>query len=1798
MLSASKFLTKPSAPSKLNRSSSVLEQYNVPEVDVQQTLNHTISTSNNNLTLPPLSTIEASIGDVPNAKSDISNGDEGIAYLEPTLPDDRRLDPSVGMMIEKIHNNKTKDSQILSTFAFNAPDPNKHILKWTCSLDCFPEYLILVDMPGFDQKTLCVQHFNENVSDFIENTLNEELGEKNWVAVSCSTGHQGNKFKNEPTAYELAISSPYLKNFIKALPSIKYIATIGNLATYVARRNFDICKLLGYSENSKIPYMAEIPKFNGKIDDQTECFLTFHNVYRTFYLPQITNPLRHDHSELCREFVGRLRLFTCNAKTYKPIPFSTRPYIISEHPEVSDKYENEENALKAQTLQWPLPNYTQMTAKECEKDILSAVHPIYQKLLPKPAQELAEGPIEFVKVNNTLYDRINNKMLVACATPKGNMMLLTVSNVEFCFYFTPHIAFANDMGNWPSSPDLYNDRLQVADMHLFFETIRTKLKFLYRKYRRVMPAHTSEENCIQFDVLKNHRITLKGATDGTHPVVKCTVYHHDYIDFIARIVKQTMEAHRVKERRNDIELELFNWEEFFIIEQMSAEEDFTHNYSVHMSKWHRIEHNAYLEIDPLPSTRFQPYITAKARASKTPFSITALEPMQKIPISTTPYELTSSDLQPVKMVSFDIESYSEDQHFPSPLKDPVITICCVCQIKTPTSTYNDKDVKDDNGKLISKANYTPKEGYLRVHFMLGNTALTSEDFNGERRTYCFDDEREMLIAFNLWRHYIMPDYFMSHNGKRFDETYLAVRSQVLGIKLAPIGLINHQQMRIDQRKFQSVAVGERIITSINGVHGPAMIDTLEVFLRDQKVRSYTLGYLASIFVGMKKNDMPYVAIAGYFRSSPESRATLLAYCDRDSQLVDQLVNRHQIITSIVEDSRVHCTVPETRLYETGQQEKINGILHLIKRSIKSNLLLPTFRDNRKNKPPIDYITADFDDLYLYEKMQEKEIKEVFWRQLSIAKEPDDELESKQVSQRKLTAVTQAKINMKNSVGTQNITKFFTSTKIASTTNTSINEEPASAVVIEKTTAKPPPIKKKRTRQAILKSKVEVDEKGVKTYSVVPSVDKNDIKAQIYRQKWEEQLRKYDDKKKKDALKSEKQRLKEQLDRIVKVRNDVRVGKYKGATVMDVPLGFFPKHPAITLDANSLYPSLIISNNSSSDTKMLESYFGQPNRPYTKEQCNLSPIKDINPHTGLEENLYFVKSQFLKGLIPQTCEYLLNLRKKANQIKEMYAITIQDPETKEWKKNLDYNPIQEGIWNLRQLKLKIYANSVYGVTGASGKNEDKAVAATTTGLGRIEIDEVRRLIEDEFGGICVGGDTDSVFMIFPGKNGMYKITTVKEAEEFALKILVPRVNSRYVDRPPMRFAYEKCMLCLITLAKKRYIASIHEEGKPGVTKAKGAENVRRDSINFTKKALDSLINILIVPRKDDEDEESYDLATERRKDEFIESIRNYSRQILSGKVATSDLIMSKQLSKETYSTDNLPHVQVAKKLISRGMDAPKLGERVPFLLTNIAGDDLLVSDMAEDPTHVIEKEIPLNYPYYLKNYFAKPVTRLARIVLRDRISKIILDKSGYDIEADPKLSDKQKLEIIGKETESFLFMHNDSINKVKDLHRRYLALSGYTCKAKYIGDEKLSPIFQYAAIKRTPLSTAQAKHNTTDHQVILEKEQQELDAIIEVADKALNTCRECLKTEEIVCKNSDCLDFYTRVESNQKKKRMVIQFENLKKEIDGTGDFNVQLNDDIESLVIIEKKLSAPTTKRTRNQITNKNERKKRNPVFV
>jgi DNA polymerase elongation subunit (family B) len=78
--------------------------------------------------------------------------------------------------------------------------------------------------------------------------------------------------------------------------------------------------------------------------------------------------------------------------------------------------------------------------------------------------------------------------------------------------------------------------------------------------------------------------------------------------------------------------------------------------------------------------------------------------------------------------------------------------------------------------------------------------------------------------------------------------------------------------------------------------------------------------------------------------------------------------------------------------------------------------------------------------------------------------------------------------------------------------------------------------------------------------------------------------------------------------------------------------------------------------------------------------------------------------------------------------------------------------QKSVLNGLQLAYKVVANSVYGQCGSSTSPIRKLeVAACTTAAGRQRIRDAKMIVETEFGGEVIYGDTDSIFIKFDLRN---------------------------------------------------------------------------------------------------------------------------------------------------------------------------------------------------------------------------------------------------------------------------------------------------------------------------------------------------------------------------------------------------------------------------------------------------------------
>ena len=286
--------------------------------------------------------------------------------------------------------------------------------------------------------------------------------------------------------------------------------------------------------------------------------------------------------------------------------------------------------------------------------------------------------------------------------------------------------------------------------------------------------------------------------------------------------------------------------------------------------------------------------------------------------------------------------------------------------------------------------------------------------------------------------------------------------------------------------------------------------------------------------------------------------------------------------------------------------------------------------------------------------------------------------------------------------------------------------------------------------------------------------------------------------------------------------------YEGAIVLDPKCDLYLDNPVACVDYSSLYPSSMISENLSHDSKVwtkeydlvgkqinetgekdISGNFIYDNLPdYEYVNVTYDSFKWVNNSRGKSEKVHsgtktcrFAQFKEGKAIMPSILEELLASRKATRK--------MIPQQTDEFMKN---------ILDKRQLSYKLTANSLYGQCGAKTSTfYEKDVAASCTAIGRKLLTYGKRVIEEAYGDLIVDtkkygkvhsnaeyvyGDTDSVFFTFNlktldgedirGKKALeITIELAQEAGELATKFL----------KKPHDLEYEKTFMPFCLLSKK-------------------------------------------------------------------------------------------------------------------------------------------------------------------------------------------------------------------------------------------------------------------------------------------------------------------------------------------------------------------------------------------------------------
>ena len=456
--------------------------------------------------------------------------------------------------------------------------------------------------------------------------------------------------------------------------------------------------------------------------------------------------------------------------------------------------------------------------------------------------------------------------------------------------------------------------------------------------------------------------------------------------------------------------------------------------------------------------------------------------------------------------------------------------------------------------------------------------------------------------------------------------------------------------------------------------------------------------------------------------------------------------------------------------------------------------------------------------------------------------------------------------------------------------------------------------------------------------------------------------------------------------------------YEGAIVLPPKRDLYLDDPVACVDYSSLYPSSMISENISPDSKVWTREFnlegvliettGEQDASGTYIYDNMDGYKYIDitydtykwrkKNNSAASAMEKVKvghkicryAQFPNGelgILPAILKECLAARKATRKL---------IPQQKdEFMKN---------ILDKRQMSIKVTANSIYGQTGAKTSTfYEKDVAASTTATGRKLLTYGQKVIETAYknrtiftkayGNVVtdaeyVYGDTDSIFFKFnlrdtagtpiKGQTALaITIELAKQAGELASKFL----------KNPHELVYEKTFLPFCLLSKKRYVGMLYEDDPTKCKrKSMGIVLKRRDNAPIVKDIYGGIIDILM---------------NDKNIEKAAEFLQDNMKKLIAGEVPLDKLVITKSLRGNYKNPKQIAHKVLAERIGRRDPgNKPSAGDRIPFAYVKNENRKALQGDKIELPTYIVQQKLEIDYSHYITNQIMKPCQQVFALVL--------------------------------------------------------------------------------------------------------------------------------------------------------------------------------------------------------------------------
>jgi len=307
-----------------------------------------------------------------------------------------------------------------------------------------------------------------------------------------------------------------------------------------------------------------------------------------------------------------------------------------------------------------------------------------------------------------------------------------------------------------------------------------------------------------------------------------------------------------------------------------------------------------------------------------------------------------------------------------------------------------------------------------------------------------------------------------------------------------------------------------------------------------------------------------------------------------------------------------------------------------------------------------------------------------------------------------------------------------------------------------------------------------------------------------------------------------------------------------------------------------------------------------------------------------------------------------------------------------------------------LKDKIEASIVYAILKSLGKQpcisyqdgkiiiEQSNKDITNSVKKIIELgytDDYVYDIETERGNFSAGiGDiivknTDSIFVNFDIKKDNKKLTDKKTlVNAIKIGVLCGEIINHILPSP-QNLEYEKTFWPWISLSKKRYVGNLYErDPNKWYQKSMGIVLKRRDNAPIVKIVVGGIVDKIL---------------NEKDIKKAIRFTKETLKKIFEDKYSIDKFIITKTLRGEYKDRRRVVHAVLADRMGLRDPgNKPQSNDRIPYAYVVQKHKVKLQGDRVEHPDYIKEKNLKLDYLFYITNQIMKPSIQFLETMIKD------------------------------------------------------------------------------------------------------------------------------------------------------------------------------------------------------------------------